>query len=109
MTAPLRFTPEEHDAFVTAKRQKRMAEIDRLPAATRELVHDYGWSVVNAFLSIGVTKPKHIKHLVETVLDEFSPTRGAFSSQGVRSAEWDKPEHQKAADDHRSPENEPHE
>mgnify|MGYP007100071970 CR=1 FL=1 len=75
--------PEEtHMAWVQNKRIARMSKIDELPQGVRALVHEYGYNVVNAFLNIGVTKPNHIKHLVETVLDEFSPTRGSFSNQG---------------------------
>lgn len=76
--------PVEHQEFVDGKRQKRMAEIDRLPPAIRELVHEYGWYVVKNFMDVGITKPRHIKHLVEVVLNEFSPTRGTFSIQGIR-------------------------
>lgn len=65
--------------------------IDNLPAETRALVHHYGYNIVNAFLQIGVTKPRHIKHLVETVLDEFSPTRGSYARQGIRTEVDDKP------------------
>lgn len=72
-------------ARVEKNRTARMEAIDALAPAMRELVHDYGWTVVNSFISCGVTKPKHLRHLVETVLDEFSPTRGARSSQGVRA------------------------
>lgn len=76
----------EFEARVVARRIARMKQIDRMPPELRELVHEYGLNIVRAFLDIGVSKPKHIRHLVESVLDEFSPTRGAFSSQGVRGA-----------------------
>ena len=36
-------------------------------------------------MDVGVEKPKHIRHVVETVLNEFSPTRGSFSAQGIRT------------------------
>jgi len=76
---------DEFQPVVDRRRADRMAAIDRLSPEMRGLVHDYGYTVVKAFLDIGVIKPRHIKHLVETVLDEFSPTRGSFSSQGVRT------------------------
>lgn len=66
------------------RRVNRMAAIDNLPADIRELVHDYGYNVVKAHLDLKVKSARHIRHLVETTLDEFSPTRGGFSSQGVR-------------------------
>jgi 2-polyprenyl-6-methoxyphenol hydroxylase-like FAD-dependent oxidoreductase len=75
----------ERQQFVDRKRRNRMAEIDRQSPEIRALVHIYGWHVVDMFLRNGVTKAKHIRHLVETVLDEFSPTRGSFSAQGVRA------------------------
>ena len=76
--------PPEFIARVAAKREARMQKIDALPADIRELVHEYGYHVVNSFMLHGVPKAKHIRHLVETVLDEFSPTRGAYSVQGRR-------------------------
>lgn len=75
----------EFIAKVQDKRQKRMDQIDRLPPAMRELVHAYGYSVVYQFIQAGVVKPNQIKHLVETVLDEFSPTRGSYAKQGIRT------------------------
>ena len=75
----------EHEEFVSGKRRARMSEIDRLSPELRELVHKYGYTVVNNFIACGVTKPKHIRHLVERVLDEFSPTRGSYSKQGKRT------------------------
>lgn len=75
----------EHQRIVTTNRQKRMDDIDHLLPEMRQLVHIYGWTVVKAFLDVGVSKPKQIKHLVECVLNEFSPTRGSFASQGTRN------------------------
>lgn len=69
---------------VDAKRRQRMDRVDALPADVRDLVHDYGLNVVQAMLDSGVTKPRNMRHIVETVLNEFSPTRGASSYQGPR-------------------------
>lgn len=77
-----KFSEEEHEAFVALKRQRRMANVDTLPKDVRLLVHEYGLNVVKAFRDLGITQPRHIRHLVETVLDEFSPTRGSYSQQG---------------------------
>ena len=76
---------DEFNDWVQSKREKRMQRIDDLPRELRDLVNSYGFSVVDAFLAVGVSKPNQIKHLVETVLDNFSPTRGSFSAQGRRS------------------------
>jgi hypothetical protein len=68
----------EHAQFC---RERRMSFIDRMSPELRACVHDYSLSVVRAFMDIGVREPRHIRHLVETVLDEFSPTRGSSSRQ----------------------------
>lgn len=47
--------------------ERRMAHIDAMPAELRALVHDYGQSIIDAFVQCGVTRPRHIRHLVETV------------------------------------------
>ncbi|PCI04625.1 MAG: hypothetical protein COB78_10050 [Hyphomicrobiales bacterium] len=71
--------------MVTIKRKKRMEKVDQFDPKTRALIHEYGLSVVQSFVDVGIKNPKHIKHLVETVLNEFSPTRGSFSIQGIRN------------------------
>ena len=38
--------------------------VDKLPPQLRALVHEFGFSVVKAFLDAGVTKPSSIRHLV---------------------------------------------
>lgn len=78
------WSPEEHQAFVDRKRIARMSEVDRMPSDLRALVNEYGLPVIKSCLDLGVKKPRHIKHLVETILDEFSPTRGSYSQQGIR-------------------------
>ena len=76
---------EDFQAQVDQRRAHRMAAIDAMPPQLRACVHDYGLAVVKACVDLGVSKPRQIRHLVETVLDEFSPTRGTPSSQGTRS------------------------
>lgn len=78
--------------LIQIKRLERFEQIDNLPPDLRALTNDYGWNIVNQFMGLGVKKAKHIRHLVETVLDEFSPTRGSFSKQGVRTEHHDKGE-----------------
>lgn len=63
-----------------------MAEVDAHDPAIRSLIHEYGLNVVKTIYGLGVREPRHIKHIVETVLDEFSPTRGTFSNQGTRAS-----------------------
>lgn len=71
--------------FIDGKRAARMESVDRMSPEVRQLVHDFGLNVVKAMLDVGVSKPKHIRHLVNTVLDEFSPTRGSYGAQGPRT------------------------
>ena len=75
-------SPPQH--IIDRKRRARMERIDSMSPELRECVHDYGLTVVSAFLDHKVTEPRRIRHLVETVLDEFSPTRGSYSAQGIR-------------------------
>lgn len=70
---------------VQVKRQSRMGRVDSMSPEMRELTNAYGLRVVDACMTLGVTKAPQIKHLVETILDEFSPTRGSHSKQGIRT------------------------
>jgi hypothetical protein len=65
--------------------QERLAAIDALPPDVRGCVHDYGYTVVDTCLQLGVRKPKHIRHLVTTVMNELSPVNGAYSRQGFNN------------------------
>lgn len=67
------------------KRRARMAKVDALPPDIRELVHQYGLTTVQACMDHGVRRAASIRHIVETVLNEFSPTRGSYSKQGLRT------------------------
>jgi len=78
--------PQHPDqAWVDGKRAARIAKVDALPDDIRALANEYGYHVVHTMMSHGVTKARSIRHLVETVLDEFRPTRGSFSKQGRRT------------------------
>ena len=77
--------PVDFQMAVEKRRQNRMAQIDALSPELRALVHDYSWSVVKACMDCGVKEPRRIRHIVERILDEFSPTRGSFSAQGIRT------------------------
>ena len=91
MTDPRSITEEQREwaeknqARIRRARETRMMKVDALPKALRELVHEYGLNIVYAMLDNGICAPNIIKHLVETVLDEFSPTRGSSSVQGIRT------------------------
>ncbi len=75
-----------HDQdWIDGRRSRRMATIDALSPELRALVHEYGYTVVKSCMDLGVVKPRHIRQIVETVLNEFSPTRGSYSRQGIRT------------------------
>lgn len=54
-------------APILAAIRERQARVDELTPDQRALVHQFGWGVVSAFLNLGVTKPRQIRHLIETV------------------------------------------
>lgn len=80
-----RLSDQEFKNYVHQKQINRMNEIDRLPPKVRTLVNEYGYTVVKTLLDLGVSKPNQIKHIVEVILDEFSPTRGSYAKQGKRT------------------------
>jgi hypothetical protein len=50
-----------------ARCRRRMERVDAMSPELRACVHEYGLTIVDAFVDIGVTKARHIRHLVETV------------------------------------------
>ena len=70
-----------HNTLFNERCAKRMNRIDKLPAPLRELVHEYGLSIVTAFTDAGMYDHKRIRHCIETVLNELSPLRKPTSSQ----------------------------
>lgn len=76
-------------AWLAEKRRKRFDKIDAMSPEMRECVNDYGYHVVNTLKERGITSPRQIRHVVEAILDEFSPTRGSFSKQGRRTEVFD--------------------
>ena len=79
-----KLTDDEAKAIIESRRIRRMEHIDSLPPELRACIHDYGFAVVDALMMLNVKKARQIRHVVETVLDEFSPTRGSRSAQGAR-------------------------
>lgn len=49
------------------KREVRMSRVDAMPADVRAIVHEEGLTIVDAFLAVGVTKAKHMRHLISTI------------------------------------------
>ena len=82
---------KDFQAFIDRKRAARMAKVDALPQDVREVVHDWGLSIVDAFWDIGVRKGKQMRHIIETVLNETrAPQGGTFSSQGIKTRRIDR-------------------
>jgi hypothetical protein len=78
------------DELAAERRAKRMDRIDRMPPELRALVHEYGLTVVDAFTSCGVTKPKQIRHLIEVVRGG-SYEIGKRDTQNQMANGWSKP------------------
>ena len=62
------------------KRQKRFERIDNLSPEMRELVHEWGFTIVDNFMMCGVHKPKHIRHLVNLVIQETREGGGSVQT-----------------------------
>ena len=43
------------------------SKIVKLPPEVRRLVHRYGWDPVKVFLDLGVSRPRHLEHLIRVV------------------------------------------
>lgn len=65
------------------KRRKRMEQIDALSPEVRAIVHEEGWTIVDAFMRAGVTRAKIIRHLIMTV--RSGSYNGAFNPSSPRT------------------------
>ncbi len=57
----------DREAAADARRVARMNRVDAMAPDLRELMHEFGLSIVDAFLQHGVTRPKSIRHLINAV------------------------------------------
>lgn len=53
---------QQHEKIVA-----RMDRIDAMPKEIRELIHEYGLTMVQAFIDQKITKPNVIRHLIQQV------------------------------------------
>jgi len=72
-----------------SERQKELlgrqcAVIDNMPQPLRDLVHDYGFGVVVAFIENGVNSPNVIRHLIRAVRSVGQDNRGLASESRAR-------------------------
>jgi hypothetical protein len=68
------------------KIRARMDRIDAMPADIRALIHEYGLTVVQAFVDQGVTKATGIRHLIQQVArGSVEPGTSAGSKGWVQS------------------------
>ncbi len=56
----------EYNRALVGRAQRRMARVDSMPHALREVVYDFGLEIVQEFINHHVTNPKSIRHLIET-------------------------------------------
>lgn len=75
------------DAAYLARCRKRMEQIDAQPPEIRALVHEFGWSVVNSFLMLKITKASHIRHLIEVVREGSASYSNGTCGRTMRDAE----------------------
>lgn len=69
--------------FLDVRRRARMDRIDAMPAELRACVNEYGLTIVDACVQLGITKARHIHHLVNTIrvgsvngtVPDFTPRR----------------------------------
>lgn len=47
--------------------RRSMERVDAMTPEMRALVHEYGLSIVDAFLDLGIKKPNQIRHIINTV------------------------------------------
>jgi hypothetical protein len=73
---------EDFSDWITDKRQARFKEIDKLSKEQKAVVHDWGYNIVDNFIRCGVTKPKHMRHLIRVILDDTRPEEKSYSKQG---------------------------
>lgn len=76
--------------MITEERQEkvvaRMARIDAMPKEIRELVHEFGLTMVQAFLDQKITKPSSIRHLILQVQRGSLDTGTSSGSAGWMQA-----------------------
>lgn len=76
--------PDGRAAYLQRVRN-RMDRVDRMPPDIRAVVHDWGLSIVDAMLAGGVKKGKHMRHIIQRVLDE---TRGRADGKQSGSSQF---------------------
>lgn len=72
------------DEHFHQKAVARMEKIDAQPPEIRAIVHEEGWRVVEAFLLCGVTKARHIKHLIQVVREGSSAYSNGTRGERMR-------------------------
>ena len=70
------------------RRATRMARVDAMSPEIRACVHEYGLTIVDAMLDLGIKKAKHIRHLVDTVRREsYQSVRDGARLRGCAPSE----------------------
>jgi hypothetical protein len=55
----------DEDALVRVR--NRMSRVDNFPPQIRALIYEHGLGIIDAFIHCGVTDPRRIAHLIDTV------------------------------------------
>lgn len=66
--------------------RKRMDKINSLPRPLRELVDEEGWTIVDAFLCVGLRIPDHIRILIRATRRGDPDLTRQFASFGISKA-----------------------
>ncbi len=59
--------PGVHDTDQRERAAVRMARVDAMPQPLRSLVREHGLTVIDAFLQVGVSNTRHIRHILAAV------------------------------------------
>lgn len=77
MTAGLQgsiYANEDGPHIVKERAMRTMRRIDAQPYPIRMLTHEYGWLAVDALIGAGVTRARHIEHIITTIRDRRGST-----------------------------------
>jgi len=64
-------------------RCKRMDKYDSLPRETRDFAKEFGYNITIQFINSGVTNPKNMRHLLQTIIEDLGMgDEKTYSKQG---------------------------
>jgi hypothetical protein len=69
--------------YLTDRALAGLNRVDEMPPQLRACVHEFGLEIVSAFVQIGITEPRHIRHLVNVCW--LGPRTTAQKTAGIES------------------------